>query len=162
MNGIRFEPAPTIKAHLSTPNGSALLTALPDSGADVSVAGLNAIEQLRDHKDNFLPSQVTPRTVSGHRMYPIGKLPVKITVGNSTYQVDLHIYLEVNGILLSWKACKGLNILPLCYSQPLNAPSTRAVTYSTPSSQAKSDDLIAEFPSVSMTRSRPWKGSNST
>ena len=148
VNGITFEPAPTIKAHLSTPNGSALLTALPDSGADVSVAGLNVIEQLSDHKDNLLPSQVTPRTVSGHRMYPIGKLPVKITVGNSTYKDDLHIYPEVNGILLSWKACKGLNILPLCYPRPLDAPSTMAVTNPTPSSQAKSDDLIAEFPSV--------------
>ena len=76
VNGLRFEPAPTIKAHLSTPNGSALLTALPDSGADVSVAGLNVIKQLGDHKNNRLPSPVTPRTVSGHRMYPIGKLPV--------------------------------------------------------------------------------------
>ncbi len=49
----------------STP---ALLTTLPDSG--VSVAGL------------LLPSHITPRT--GHKMNPIGKLPVKITIGKNS------------------------------------------------------------------------------
>ena len=51
----------------------------------------------------------------------------------------------MNGILLSWKACKGLSILPLCYPQPLEPPSTNAVMTTTPSSHT---NLITEFPSV--------------
>ena len=107
VKGLKVEPAPTIKAYFSTPNGSALLTALPDSGADVSVAGIDIIKQLGDHKDNLLPSHITPRTVSGHKMSPIGKLPVDITIRNSTYRDEIHIYPEVNGVLLSWKPARG-------------------------------------------------------
>ena len=51
----------------------------------------------------------------------------------------------MTGTLLSWKACKGLSILPLCYPQPLESPSTNAVTTTTPSSHT---NLITEFPSV--------------
>jgi len=34
------------------------------------------------------------------------------------YQTDLHIFNGVNGIIMSWKACKALGILPPCYPQP--------------------------------------------
>ena len=63
----------------------------------MSLIGVDIIK-LGDHKDNLLPSHITPRTVSGHEMSPIGKLPVKITIGNSTYRDEIHIYPEVNGI----------------------------------------------------------------
>ena len=33
------EPAPTINIHISSHNGNANITTLPDSGADISVAG---------------------------------------------------------------------------------------------------------------------------
>ena len=100
---------------------------------------------LSDHKDNLLPTLITPRTVSGHRMYPIGKYQSK------KYRDDLHMHPEVNGTLLLWKACKALNILPFCYPQPLDAVSTQAVTTQPTSKltqQVISDDLMAEFPFV--------------
>ena len=42
-----FERAPTIGVHISSLNGSANLNVLPDSGADISVAGLTTLKQLR-------------------------------------------------------------------------------------------------------------------
>ena len=78
VNGLKVYPAPTINAPFLKLNGQAMLTALSELGADISVAGLDVVKQLRDHRDNLLPSHIRPRTLSRHRMYPIGKLPVKI------------------------------------------------------------------------------------
>ena len=47
---------------------------LPDSGADVSVAGLAFLANLSEHTNNLLPSEVTPCAVNGMTMNPIGKL----------------------------------------------------------------------------------------
>ena len=38
------------------------------------VCGTDIVELLGDHKDNLLPSHVTPRTVSGQKMAPLGTL----------------------------------------------------------------------------------------
>ena len=102
------EPAPTINIHISSLNGNANITTLPDSGADISVAGKAALSCLGEHEDNLLPSQIIPRTVNGTRMYPIGRLPVKLALGGRKYVEDLHIYPNVEGVLLSWKAAKEL------------------------------------------------------
>ena len=126
--------------------------ALPDSGADISVAGLRAVQQLGDHKDNLLPSGITPKTVGGHRMSPVGRLPLNITLGDTTYKDELHIYPEVHGILLSWKTSRGLKILPASYPSPsAHPPSTRSITTSTEQRQqlpVTSDEIMKEFPSV--------------
>ena len=63
-----IQPAPTIQAETSTPNGSAIMQILPDSGADISVAGPSILQSLRDHPDNLLPSKITPHTVNGQKM----------------------------------------------------------------------------------------------
>ena len=148
----QIEPAPTIEVHFSTLNGSATLMALPDSGADISVAGLRAVQQLGDHKDNLLPSGITPKTVSGHNLLPVGRLPVNITLGDTTYKDELHIYPEVHGILLSWKTSRGLKILPASYPSPsAHPPSTRSITTSTEQRQqlpVTSDEIMKEFLSV--------------
>ena len=112
------EPTPTLSIHISSLNGNANLTTLPDSGADISVAGKAALHHLGEHEDNLLPSQIIPRAVNGTRMYPIGKLPVTLALGGQKYMEDLHIYPNIKGVLLSWKAAKGLNILPPSYPHP--------------------------------------------
>ena len=69
------EPAPTIRLHIRTVNGSTITSVLPDSGADISAAGLQILTQLDEHQLNLLPSTMSPHTASGHQMTPIGKLP---------------------------------------------------------------------------------------
>ena len=80
VNGNNVEPDPTINIHVSSLNGNADIPALPDSGADISVAGKVALSCLGEHEDSLLPSQIIPRAVNGTRMYPIGKPPVKIAL----------------------------------------------------------------------------------
>ena len=107
-----IQPAPTIQALIPTCNGSANVQLLPDSGVDISVAGSSIIQSLEDHPDNLLPSPVTPRTVNGQKMTPIGKLPVQVKFGNKIHKDELHIYPNVEGTLISWKTCMALSILP--------------------------------------------------
>ena len=52
-------------------------------------------------------------------MHPIGKLPVKLKLGGKEYGDDFHIYPNIQGALISWKACKQLSILPECYPRPI-------------------------------------------
>ena len=148
-NGNNIEPAPTINVHISSLNGDTEIPALPDSGADISVAGKVALGCLGEHEDNLLPSQIIPRAVNGTRMHPIGKLPVKFALRGRQYVEDLHIYPNVKGVLLSWKAAKGLNILPQCYPQPCGIPSVNSnATPVTTNHAVTSQQIMQEFPTV--------------
>ena len=112
-------PAPRISVYVSNQNGSTTIKALPDSRADISVAGTDIVDLIGDHTDNLLPSNVTPRTVSGQEMAPLGILPVTITLGNNAQEDVIYIDPNVKELLLSWKICKRLRILPDEYpSQP--------------------------------------------
>jgi len=99
-NAHYIEPAPTIEVHISNPNGSATIKALPDSGADISLASTDVVQLLGDHLDNLLPSLVTPRTISGHKMTLLRRLPVTITLGWTKKKDDLYIHPDVKGLLL--------------------------------------------------------------
>ena len=106
---------------------------LPDSGADISAAGTEILCHLNEHVDNLLPSRITPRAVNGAKMHPIGKLPVKLKLGDKEYSDDFHVYPNIQGALISWKACKQLSILPECY--PHSVTHLNKLTITTPSSE---------------------------
>ena len=132
---------------------------LPDSGGDISEAGKEAVSHLGEHVNNLLPSKIIPRAVNGTRMWSIGKIAVTFQLGKKTYTDDLHIYPEVTGVLLSWRAAKGLSILTECYPRPIgttlvnkeHSPTTRVNTLEASplvSPTATSEDIMKEFPNV--------------
>ena len=47
--------APTVQANISPPNGTCTIVAFPDTGADISAAGLNFLESLGEPLSNLLP-----------------------------------------------------------------------------------------------------------
>ena len=151
-------PAPTIEVHMSSLNGATKVQALPDSGADISVAGKAALEQLGEHRDNLLLSELTPKAANGTSMRPIGKLPVTFALGEQKHVDDLHIYHDVKGVLLSWRAAKGLHILPEDYPQPSNPTPVQLCT--TRVHTATSQDIMKEFPSVFDGRIKTMEGEN--
>ena len=87
-----LNPAPSAVIHVTLPNGSATLTALPDSGVDISAAGAEVLALLGKHELNLLPTQATPRAAKGTLMQPIGKIPVIFQLVPTTFKEDLHIY----------------------------------------------------------------------
>ena len=133
-----IQPAPTIEA---TPNGLERMQILPDSGADISVDGPSIIRDLRDHPGNLVPYQITPCAANGQKMTPIGKLTVQIRIGTRPHKEELRIYQKVQGLIVSWKACMVLGILPLSYPEPIKV-------HKVASEEVTSEDLIKEFPSV--------------
>ena len=92
-----------------------LLSQCFQTRADVSLAGPSLLQDLKDHPDNLPPSAVSSRAVDGSAMKPIGQLPITFSLGSRSYQ---YIYPGVKGTLLSWKAARGLGILPSNYPCP--------------------------------------------
>ena len=162
------EPAPTIVLQVTSSTGTHHLDVLPDSGADISAAGQKVLEILGQHVDNILPSDIYPRTVNGLNMTPLGRLPVTITLGTKTYQDDLHIYPGVAGALISWKAAKGLGILPPSYPYPHSPqgpqPGKARLQNEDPSSVEQvscnpvPEDLVSEYPNVFDGKIRTMEG----
>ena len=131
-NVASTDPAPLIPISVSSLHDSIIIKVLPDSGADISAAGTEILCRLNEHVNNLLPSQIIPRAVNGAKMHPIGKLPVKLKLGDKEYSDDFHIYPNIQGTLISWKACKQLSILPECYPHPITHLNKLAITIPSP------------------------------
>ena len=123
-NVTASDPAPKITIDITTLNGTRSIAVIPDSGADVSAAGEAILHHLNEHLDNLLPSHIVPKAANGTEMHPMGKLPIRLKLGNRKFADELHIYPDVCGLLISWKACKSLGILPDCYPHPTAVIST--------------------------------------
>ena len=158
-NVAASDPAPKITINITTLNGSTSISVLPDSGADVSAAGKAILHHLNEHVDNLLPSHIVPKAAKGTEMHPIGKLPVNLKLGNREFADELHIYPDVCGILISWKACKSLGILPDCYphtpvatavmsTQAFDLLSVNATSANTTTSLLTKNSVVTEFPMV--------------
>ena len=96
--GSKAEPAPTISVQMTSSERTALVTVLPDSGADISAAGQTIVGMLGHH---LAPSEISPRAVNGACMKPVGKMPVTISLQGRTCRDDIHIFLDVSGALIS-------------------------------------------------------------
>ena len=84
--------------------------------ADISASGREILVHLNEQPNKLIPSDVISRTVNRTKMFPLGKLLVTLC-GNQEYLEDVHIYPNVRGTLITWKACKALHILPPYYPQ---------------------------------------------
>ena len=153
------DPAPKITINITSLNGSTSVAVLPDSGADISAAGEAILHHLNEHVDNLHPSTIVPKAANGTEMRPMGKLPVSLKLGSKEFTDELHIYPDVCGVLISWKACKNLGILPDCYPHPLVAttavstkalgsPPVNTVPVNTSTPLLTKDSVVNEFPTV--------------
>ncbi len=154
------DPAPTLAVHIQALNGQATVEVLPDSGADVSAAGVDFLAHFSEHIHNLLPSDVKPRAVNGNILSPIGSLKVVISIGSRSVEDHFHIYRSVSGALLSWRTAQSLGILPPKYPEPLpekpespSVSSVQSVDTSRPqvlghTRPVSKDDIMKEFPTV--------------
>ena len=161
------DPAPKITLTITSLNGITSATVLPDSSADISAASTAILKHLNKHINNVLPSNTIPKAANGTKMHPVGKLPISLKLGDRTFSDELHIYPDVCDILISWKACKNLGILPDCYPHlPANISTNTVQTIDTglisksapalaapPTTNASTpfltkNAIVAEFPSV--------------
>ena len=108
---------------------------------DISAPSEAILCQLNEHADNLVSSDIVPKAANGTEMHPIGKLPVIFKLGNKEF-VDEP---DVCGVLISWKACKNLGILPDCYPQPVFTSAAISIqTPDLPASIATTTPLLTE------------------
>ena len=92
--------------------------------------------------------------MNGTKLYPLGKIPMHLQLDCHEYDDELHIYPNISGALLSWKACKGLGILPDHYPvsiicQRVNQLINLNHNNTTPTSSPFTfHNILKEFPSV--------------
>ncbi len=97
-------------------NGKAMIDVLPDSGADISVIGLDVLHKLGDHEYNLgKHGMVTSTAVNGAIMKPLGTTEVTFRLGPYETEEIVHVYRGVHGALMSWSAAKRIGILPESY-----------------------------------------------
>ena len=116
--GNKADPALTITVQVTSSARAASVTVLPDSGADISAAGQAFVGILGRHLDNLAPSEINHRAVNGDCMRPVGKITVTINLQGRTCRDDIHIFVGVSGVHISWKTAKELGILPPQYPYP--------------------------------------------
>ena len=116
----KTEAAPTITVRMSSSTGVRYLDVLPDSGADISAAGQDVLTLLGQHVGNIPPSSISPRTINGLSMMPLGKVPVTIQLGKAIYKDDLHIYPGVWSINILEGSKRSWNTAPtISLSRPM-------------------------------------------
>ena len=147
---ITSKPAPKIQLTVTSLNGKASLPVLPDSGADICAAGIDFLQALGESPDNLATSDTIPKTVSGHLIHPLGKLPnVKFEVEGRSAIQDVLIFQEVTGALISWSVAQKLDILPRHYPEPPPRQEAQQQVKSTVSThEVTTQEIMAEFPTV--------------
>ena len=111
--------APRVRVQVSVGTGEPVsCTALPDSGADITVAGTDFLQLIGGDTQNLLPPRESPQAADGRRIKAYGVLPATVVYGDGEVGDIIHVLHGVSGLLLSWKTARGLQILPRDYPAP--------------------------------------------
>ena len=71
--------APRIRLNVTAQRRVSVL-ALPDTGADICVGGLDFLEEMDEYPENMLPPEQHPRSANGETITSLGVLPVTLTL----------------------------------------------------------------------------------
>ena len=118
-----------------------VISALPDTGADISVAGVTILERFGMDTSCLLPSTETPRAAHGRHIPSHGRLLVNLTHGLVTITDCIHILHGVEGLLLSWKATRELRLLPWDYPAQISQVTSDAAASPGDGSSASQSDM---------------------
>ena len=112
---------------------SAEFEAVPNSGAQVSVAGNGLLEHMGVDAANLLPPpHQALRSAQNHKIVIRGMLPVRLTLGDVSTDEKILICDHVDKPLISWRACVSLKILPPNYPCQITSPNQLVNTVSRP------------------------------
>ena len=84
----------------------------------------------------------------------MGKIAITFHLQGRQHKEDMHIYSQVSGVIMSWKAARCLSILPSQYPQPTPifapsmAPTSDIKTVNTTPSIAEVGTMINKCPTV--------------
>ena len=117
VNSACYRSAPMVQVDVSGTQRRRV-RALPDTGADISLAGPEFAEIFGP--DRITPPSVHPTVVDGRDCKTIGMLKVRIRLGKIEVADQIHIVPGVNRLILSWQTTQRLGLIPPDYPQQRN------------------------------------------
>lgn len=93
--------------------------AVPDPGAEGSIAGLEFLRKVGEHENNLLTYDTPIMAANNQNMKSLGCLWITLEYGGRKTEELIIICPEHDGILLSLSACINLGMIPREYPNPL-------------------------------------------
>ena len=112
--------SPTVTVSTSSVNGSAKIKATPDTGADITAAGINFLTAIGEHVNNLLPPLDQPKSADGTTMNTMGRIKVTFQLGEKSICDEVHIISGIKGCLLSWQTCINLALIHPDYPKQID------------------------------------------
>lgn len=123
--------APTVDVEIFDGRGKYLasITAVPDSGAEATVAGFDVLKLLDGDVENLLHRGVDDLVAAnGLSLETSGRLNYKISLRGVSTLASIIFCPQHTGLSLSWFVCVELGLLPANYPEPVTAPSIQSTT----------------------------------
>ena len=115
-------PCPTVNATLQVEGRTRTVNFTPDTGAVVTAIGCSHLRLIGIKKKCLLPPlPLQVSAANGTPLDAVGCFTAAVTVHGITANVTINVYRELQHPLLSWQACKQLQIIPQHYPKPCSA-----------------------------------------
>ena len=114
---------PTVNVQIFDSQGRYLstITAVPDSGAEATVAGLDVLKMLDGDVENLLHRGADNLVAAnGLSLETAGRMDYIVRFRGSSTPVTIIFSPEHSGMLLSWFVCVELGLLPTNYPEPVH------------------------------------------
>ena len=115
-NDTITDPTPLVRIRI---NGQKF-EAMPDSGANIDALGPDSLQKL-GFTQGDLQTSTSQKTLAANGSFfeSLGILPATITFGSESVQTTFHVLSELKSrpIILNWKTCVDLRILPADFPQ---------------------------------------------
>ena len=108
-------------------NRTVSVNALPDTGADLSVAGEDFLQQFGVFREALRRPAQHPRAADGSVIHSVGTLTSVISLGDVRTEEEVHILPGVRGLLLSWEVTRKLRLVPAGYPCQIAAVSQQGI-----------------------------------
>ena len=118
-----IKDAPKIEVSILTPKKKRLgnVVALPDSGSEATIAGMDVLDQFGIKKDQLQEADINLTGVNQHPISCVGKYQFVIELEGRQVAENVYVCPGQEGFLMSWFLCRKLGILPDCYPKPFRA-----------------------------------------
>ena len=110
-------------------NRTASVNALPDTGADLSVAGEDFLQQLGVFREALRRPAQHPRAADGSVIHSVGTLTSVISLGDVRKEDEVvNILPGVRVLLLSWEVTRKLRLVHAGYPCQIAAVSQQGIS----------------------------------
>ncbi|XP_050711798.1 uncharacterized protein LOC126995934 [Eriocheir sinensis] len=116
----RAQPSPTIRVAVTQGDTSGRIDVISDTGADVTVIGLQHLKSLGLHqRDLQPPPSINYYNADDSQMQAaVGSFQVELTYGDRSCEGWIDVQSSLTTPLLSWEHCKALGVVPADFPRP--------------------------------------------